>query len=173
MRFFLSHILQKFFPVFLLVFSAGILPANSKALSQKAQTEMKFTPNNTAPSVSGRQAETVILLLPFAFTATTDFGNGCWVRVFDSYTYVGPSRTLLGPLNLPHLQMPDGTDWKGQIDSMILGPQAQVTAFSQENFSGKEKVLSPGTKTQNLTALLNQETESMRLNCVGAEGVRR
>jgi hypothetical protein len=58
----------------------------------------------------------------------------CWVDVYDKTNYEGEHQRLLGPAKLPSLKAVNGEDWSNRIDSLIVGPEAELWLYKQENF---------------------------------------
>ena len=59
-------------------------------------------------------------------------GGDCWLD--DQGGFQGKKVRIEGPKELPSLTHLDGENWSNRIDSVEVGPKAQVYAFRQENF---------------------------------------
>lgn len=58
----------------------------------------------------------------------------CWVEFFENSQYSGKHFRLDGPIQLGNLRSVDGDNWESRIDSIKVGPKAQVTVFENNNF---------------------------------------
>ena len=58
----------------------------------------------------------------------------CWLDVYDKTDFAGSHVRIEGPIQLPSLAKLNGENWSSRIESLIVGPKAQVVAFRQENF---------------------------------------
>lgn len=123
--------------------------------------------------------------------ASQAFAAGdCWVDVYDKTNYGGQKHRFLGPLKLPSLKAVDGEDWSNRIDSLIVGPKAEVWLYKQENFKeglryppnhpdalklwhekgihpdDQELSFGPGQKEHHLGEMnFHHNTESLRIEC--------
>lgn len=61
-------------------------------------------------------------------------GGDCWLEVYDQNGFQGKKARIEGPADLPSLARLNGENWGNRIDSLAVGPKAQVWAFRQENF---------------------------------------
>jgi hypothetical protein len=107
-----------------------------------------------------------VLLAPFVFSSNPNLGNGCWIRAFDEPQYAGPRHTLIGPLSLRKIEAP-GLKWRGEIQSLIIGPKATAIVYSDENFKEKQATLAPGTKTPDIQKFpfIGDNIESLKIMC--------
>lgn len=70
----------------------------------------------------------------FGFGADSLAANDCWLEVYEKTNFEGAKLRISGPAELPSLSNIHGEDWSSRIDSLVVGPKAQVLAFRQENF---------------------------------------
>ncbi|WP_052808319.1 hypothetical protein [Methyloterricola oryzae] len=71
------------------------------------------------------------------FFVTCDVGavtEGCWVDIFDEPEFKGLQARLEGPVDLPTLKGLHSHDWNDVIDSLEVGPHAEVTVYRDENY---------------------------------------
>jgi hypothetical protein len=61
-------------------------------------------------------------------------GGDCWLEIYDQNGFEGNKVKIEGPADLPSLAKLNGENWGNRIDSLAVGPKAQVWAFRQENF---------------------------------------
>lgn len=74
-------------------------------------------------------------LVLLALWCGTAWGTaGCWVEFFDEPEFAGGKFRLDGPASLATLHDVGGSDWDDRIDSLEVGPAAEVTLYLAENF---------------------------------------
>ena len=148
----------------------------------KAQTTTSAAaPNASAPSTSKSTAAqgssgkskpvevtSFLVLVPVTQASDQRLANGCWVRFYDGRNYRGSNLTLVGPVDMPRMEVPGNAwhDW----DSAIVGPKAKVTAFDDENYKDKSATLNPGDHIPDLgDKKLGwfEEVKSARVSCNG------
>lgn len=77
-----------------------------------------------------------LMLSIVAMSATA--ASGCWLEIYDQGGMQGKKVRIEGPKELPSLAKLSGENWSDRIDSLEVGPKAQVYAFRQENFKEDE-----------------------------------
>jgi hypothetical protein len=60
--------------------------------------------------------------------------SDCWLDIYDNNGYQGKKVRIEGPKDLPSLARLNGEDWGNRIDSLQVGPKAQVYAYRLEDF---------------------------------------
>lgn len=118
-------------------------------------------------------------------------GGDCWLEIYDKSEFQGKHVRIQGPAQLPNLRQVDGEDWGSRIDSLIVGPKAQVLAFVLEDFkddapaqayhgdalrnwkeeassySDKEITFGPGHKEHHMGELsFHRDINSLKITCV-------
>jgi len=68
--------------------------------------------------------------------------EGCWLDVYDRTNFEGAHARIDGPVDLSSLRDVDGGNWSSRIESLIVGPKAQVQAYRNEGFK-EEKIQQP------------------------------
>ncbi len=58
----------------------------------------------------------------------------CWVDIFDEPNFKGIQTRIDGPIELPHLRNIHDIDWNDVIDSLEVGPGAEVEVYKNENY---------------------------------------
>ena len=94
--------------------------------------------------------------------------NNCWVKVYDSDNFrdTGSSATLRGPMDLATLQNVEGKDWNDAIESLEVGPNAELQVWKSPNYSGTELTFQPNQRIQNLAKVnFADEIGSMKVAC--------
>jgi hypothetical protein len=87
--------------------------------------------------------------------------TGCWVRLYDEAMFSGHQLILYDGLSLPTLLLDNGSDWRGNVRSLEVGPSAQVTLFREENYLHQELVATAGETLAGPWT----NTASIQLNC--------
>jgi hypothetical protein len=62
--------------------------------------------------------------------------------------------------------MPNNRTWRNRIESIRVGPLANVTAFTDEDFHGSGMPLEPGTSHPLLPEDVRARIESLRVSCL-------
>ena len=92
----------------------------------------------------------------------------CWIEIFDDkeYDQSDPHVKLMGPNEYPTLKNLSGRDWNNDIESVMVGPNATVKAYSKRDFNGTEIAFTPNQRVPNLKKLdMGNEIESMKITC--------
>ena len=75
------------------------------------------------------------LILLFGFSTTVYAKNdGCWVDFFEKVQYKGEHFRLKGPAKRKNLLNINGENWDLRIESLEVGPKANVTVFEHKDF---------------------------------------
>lgn len=81
-------------------------------------------------------------VLAMAGFSSSSFAAGdCWLDIYDQTDFKGKHVRIEGPAELASLAKLDGENWDNRIDSLAVGPKAQVLAYRQESF--KEDTTGP------------------------------
>lgn len=94
--------------------------------------------------------------------------QNCWVEIFedDEFDQDDPHVKLIGPKEYPSLKNLMGRDWHNDIESLVVGPNATVKAYSKTDFSGTEIAFTPNQRVPKLSKLdMANEIESMKITC--------
>lgn len=135
--------------------------------------------------------KTILLITVCGGLPSIARAGDCWVDVYDKTNYGGQKHRILGPAKLPSLKGLNSEDWNNRIDSLQMGPGAQLWLYRQENFkegarfppnhpdalklwheSGihpddQEVSFGPGQKEHHLGELnFHHNTNSLRIECV-------
>ena len=92
----------------------------------------------------------------------------CWVRLYDREGFRGDRLTLLGPINMPAMIGPFGTDWENEVRSLQTGPKANVTVFDNRYFFDQSKFIGPNESVQEMSEKMGflEDFRSMMLSCI-------
>ncbi len=92
--------------------------------------------------------------------------DGCFVLLGDKPTFVGAREYLNGPAQLGTLtDLRQGQDWRRRIRSMLVGPRATVTIWTDEQLTGRSLTLRPGDFRERLLPPFDRTVESIRITC--------
>ncbi|HYE36227.1 beta/gamma crystallin domain-containing protein [Methylocaldum sp.] len=82
----------------------------------------------------GRFASSLSVAVLLSSACSAVAAKDCWLDLYDKANYEGSHIRLKGPAELSSLKSLYGEDWSNRIESVIVGPDAEVFAFRQENF---------------------------------------
>lgn len=134
-------------------FFALALPSFAQTKTESKQKQTQQTQKSNEP----------VLVLT---TVTVSQSTGCWATLFDENNFKGDSLTLMGDNQLPNLRMKDGSSWEGRIDSVAVGPKADLVLYGKENYKDVDSGFGPGTKTADLDHLpIGDSVESLKIAC--------
>lgn len=107
-----------------------------------------------------------VIVVPHGHAADRRMGKGCWVQFYDEKGFGGRSLTLVGPAEMPKMNIPGGlwVNWS----SAVVGPNATVTTFDYEQFRNRSAVLRPGQRISDLKDRnlgLFEDIHSLRVRC--------
>jgi hypothetical protein len=74
------------------------------------------------------------LVLGVAVAPVAGAAGDCWLDIYDQGGFQGKQLRIDGPRELSSLAKVNGENWGNRIDSLQVGPKAQVYAFRQEDF---------------------------------------
>lgn len=156
----------------------GVLTAVA-ALSAAARETAP--PEAAPPPVSGAEARPpfsgapsalpTVLIVPGSFSAER-VSDGCWVQFYTGDRFTGIQLNIIGPVEMRTMKGPFGARWNG-LESAIVGPQAQVTAFDDEDFEEHSLILEPGQRIPDLEKSRGrsglgpfEDIKSLRVTCL-------
>lgn len=96
--------------------------------------------------------------------------KACWAEIFEDTDFDknDPHIAIQGPAEISTLKDFSGRNWNNEIQSIIVGPNAQIKAYSDKDFKGTELVLTPHKRANDLSKLnMGDEIESMKISCGG------
>ena len=117
------------------------------------------------------------MIASFAFFAVPAFAadletqvldKNCWIEVFDDddFDMKDDHYKIQGPKEFASLTDVGGKNWNNDIESVIVGSNARVKAYSEKDFKGTELAFAPGQRVPNLGKLnLKDDIESMKVAC--------
>jgi hypothetical protein len=66
----------------------------------------------------------------------------CWLDIYERTDFTGAHVRIEGPAELASLRNLNGENWGNRIESLMVGPKAQIQAFRSEGFK-EEPVAQP------------------------------
>jgi len=94
--------------------------------------------------------------------------KNCWIEVFDDTKYDAddPHVKVEGPKEYASLKNLNGKDWNNDIQSIIVGSNATVLAYTEKDFKGTEIAFASGQRIPDLSKLdMSNDIESIRITC--------
>ena len=94
--------------------------------------------------------------------------KNCWIEIFedDNYDADDPHVKIQGPKEFATMKNLEGKDWANEIESVIVGSNASVSAYEDKEFKGIEITFAPNQRVPNLGKLdMANEIESMKITC--------
>jgi len=90
----------------------------------------------------------------------------CWVKVYQADHFGSTSATIRGPIALPTLDDLEGTNWTDEIESLVVGPEAEVQVWKSANYVGTAQTFRRGQKVDELDDLdLESDIGSLKVIC--------
>jgi Beta/Gamma crystallin len=94
--------------------------------------------------------------------------KNCWIEIFedDNFDQDDPHVKLMGDHEYASMTDVFGRDWNDDIESVIVGPNATVKAYSKKDFKGTEIAFTPNQRVPDLSKLdMANDIESMKITC--------
>ena len=94
--------------------------------------------------------------------------KNCYVEVFDDddFDMKDDHYKIQGPKEFASLKDVGGKNWSNDIESVIVGSNATVKAYSDKDFKGTELAFAPGQRVPNLGKLdMKDDIESLKISC--------
>ena len=94
--------------------------------------------------------------------------KNCYIEVFDDddFDMDDAHYKIQGPKECASLKDVGGKNWNNDIESVIVGSNAKVKAYSDKDFKGTELAFAPGQRVPNLGKMnMKDDIESMKIAC--------
>jgi Beta/Gamma crystallin len=94
--------------------------------------------------------------------------KNCWVEIFEdnNFDQDDPHVKLMGTQEYATLTNVFGRDWNNDVESVLVGPNANVKAYSKKDFKGTEVAFTPNQRVPDLSKLdMGNDIESMKVTC--------
>ena len=94
--------------------------------------------------------------------------KNCWIEIFedDNYDVDDPHVKIQGPKEFATMKNLQGKDWANDIESVIVGSNASVSAYEDKEFKGTDITFAPNQRVPNLGKLdMANDIESMKITC--------
>lgn len=74
-------------------------------------------------------------LLSLMTSSALAAAGDCWVDLYDRPDFKGVHVRLEGAQDLPQLKDLKGADWSNRIESLVVGPEAELVAYQQADYN--------------------------------------
>src|SRR5262252_11180470 len=99
---------------------------------------------------------------------------GCWVELFkgEGFSQGSLHTKLQGPASFPTLEKLNDSNWRKNINSLIVGPDAQVVLYEDDHFRGDKLIIGPGQRVSSLEEYdFENYAQSLEVNVVNRRPV--
>lgn len=96
--------------------------------------------------------------------------KACYAEIFEDTDFDknDPHVTIQGPAQITNLKDYSSFNWNNEIESIVVGPNAHIKAYSDKDFKGTELDLTPNKRVNDLSKLnMSDEIESLKITCGG------
>lgn len=96
--------------------------------------------------------------------------KACWAEIYEDtdFDVNDPHVRVQGPTQIATLKDYSGRNWNNEIESIVVGPNAHIKAYSDKDFKGTELELTPNKRANDLSKLnMSDEIESLKVTCGG------
>ena len=96
--------------------------------------------------------------------------KACYAEIFEDTDFDknDPHVTIQGPTQITNLKDYSSFNWNNEIESIVVGPNAHIKAYSDKDFKGTELELTPNKRINDLSKLnMSDEIESLKITCGG------
>lgn len=76
-----------------------------------------------------------LFVLGFISVVSRTEASDCWIDLYDRPNFSGSHVHLEGPLDMPSLSDVNGEVWSNRVESLLVGPKAQLIVFKAEDFN--------------------------------------
>lgn len=123
--------------------------------------------DNAPGKKEDKEKAPIILLVPPVFAVNESLADGCWARLFDGSNYRGNVLTLAGPIDIPQARLGANFTWSRKYDSVIVGPNATLTVYDNQDYKDKAATFKPGQKVPDLNEKLGffENIQSLKVAC--------
>lgn len=151
---------------------SGTTSQEQSAPPANAQSSGAPPTGSTAQSGAGTTTVTVpmVVLVPIEVQTDPKLNNGCWVRLTDKEAMPKQGNdilTIVGRMNMPSFQTASGVNWSRKADSLTVGPNANVTVYSEKDYKGSSAKLTGGQQVKDLNKELGfvKSIDSLQVDC--------
>lgn len=102
----------------------------------------------------------------FVTTVKVAQGSGCWATLYDRNHFTGEQITVVDGVDLPEMNFDENQNWRGRVESIRVGPKAQLTLYGEPFWSDKDYVVKPGEQIAIMSNLPWDYVESLKLKCL-------
>lgn len=121
---------------------------------------------NSQDPQTDNQPEPMVMLVPVEIQNPA-LAAGCWAQLYDEREFKGNMVTLVGPMELQSMDKSTGRQLRRNIDSLVLGPKANLTVFEHRMFKDRAVRFGPNAREGGLVSKLGAtgRIESLQLGC--------
>lgn len=111
----------------------------------------------------------VLVLVPMVFAIDDKLANGCWARLYDRQNFAGNVSVLVGPIDIPTVRPATvtGLELGRNYDSIVVGPNATLTVWDNENYRQKTATFKAGQRVEDLDTKMGffEDIKSLKVTC--------
>lgn len=96
--------------------------------------------------------------------------NGCWATLYEGKNFTGSEMTIFNGKDISDFEFSAGPLWRERIQSVVAGPAARISLYSEESYKGEILNLHPLDKLPDISL---KEINSLKLFCVTLEEMKR
>lgn len=121
---------------------------------------------NSQDAQADNQPQPMVVLVPVEIQNPA-LAAGCWAQLYDEREFKGDMVTIVGPMELQSLDKSTGRQLRRNIDSLVLGPKANLTVYEHRMFKDRAVKFGPNTREGGLVSKLGPtgRIESLQLSC--------
>ena len=121
---------------------------------------------NSQDAQADNQPEPMVVLVPVEIQNSA-LAAGCWAQLYDEREFKGNMVTLVGPMELQSMDKSTGRQLRRNIDSLMLGPKANLTVYEHRMFKDRAVRFGPNAREGGLVSKLGAtgRIESLQLGC--------
>ena len=122
----------------------------------------------------------LVLVAGAAAASAAPRASACWVDIYQGPDYTGAKLRIAGPAELASLKNIEGADWNDVIESLEVGPGAEVSVYGNENFAlpagpvyHEQEIRSWGDKDENYRSQVATFTAGHKVHHLGEYGLHQ
>lgn len=92
--------------------------------------------------------------------------EGCWVNLYGQKRYAGKKITFKNSLDLPSLVFKNEKNWAGSVQSLWVGPKAEVSVYHGPDFKDFALQISPKGGIDGVSGISFSQIGSLKIHCI-------
>ena len=139
--------------------SAALICVSAAAVAAQKGESAKGSGGDNQPAP-------IMLLVPVE-VSNPAMQSGCWAQFYDERNFKGDMMTVVGPMELEATDKASARQLHRKLDSLVMGPKANLTVFEHKMFKDKSVKFGPNAKEAGLIKKLGftGRIESLKLEC--------